>query len=367
MAITLRHWAALTALGCAALAVAYLPPEPSASGESRLDRRLVDRTWLERLNRAYGETREMLVAVQFRDSLRQALNAARHGPDGVEVAFHMQLPEESRALVRTAMQRLWTQLNPSPGARMVVIVTDGRRWRSTYVLPPALDGHTCVATISLDWGVAWLKNRNTQEKGTNLLPWLRDAVAPCLYYAAFGRPGSAIEAWLLARGFAPAYTADWDSPPPTIHLLDQPERYDYLVYNVAFDGLACSAGQRSRCAPALLARAEYGISSIAGMVHRYPWSRNLPADDRYFAALIHDMGRERFANFWRSSAPVDEAFLAAFGEPVGAWTATWAHNFTPDLPPFGPRPRPIAVFLGLALAAVAVAGAGLWVMRRQVS
>jgi len=352
-----------------ALAVAYLPPEPERSADFPERRSTAEKRRLDQLNNAYGETQELLAAVRFRDSLHRILVTRHDSAGGVEIAFRMELPQENYALVRAAAQRLWRSLNPVPGARLIIILGSGRRWRSSYLLPEALDGRSCVASISLEWGVGWLRTRSrAAEIGTNLEPWLRDAVAPCLYYTAFGSPGSEIEAWLTRRSFAPAYTADWNAPPPTLRFEDDPSRYDYLIYNASFDALACTDGRRARCAPALLDRPEfYGRSSIKGMVHRYFFTRSVPGEDHYLATLVHDMGRDRFARFWRSSEPAEEAFAAAFGQPMDQWTAMWARNVAPDLPPFGPAPRPIAVLYAVGLAALAAGLAAAAVMRRQVS
>jgi hypothetical protein len=79
------------------------------------------------------------------------------------------------------------------------------------------------------------------------------------------------------------------------------------------------------------------------------------------------MGRDRFSSFWRSTAPVDSAFRAAFGQPLDQWTARWARAGLPDFPPFGPAPRPIAIVFALPLGIVALAGAVAVATRRQVS
>jgi hypothetical protein len=269
--------------------------------------------------------------------------------------------------VRAAAQRLWTRLNPVPGARLIIIVGGGRFWLRTYLLPVALDGHTCLAQISLDWEVQWLRQPARGAPGSNLDPWLRDAIAPCLYYAAFGRPGREIEAWLNRRAFVPAYMADWTSPPPVLRFEDNPSRYDYLYYNASFDALACTDGRLARCGPAIQAVPGYfKTSPVEGMVRRAYLARSLPAENYYLATLVHDKGRDRFGAFWRSSASVPDAFAAAFDESIDQWTAAWARRTVPDLPPFGPTPRPIAVLLGIMMAGVAIGAAAAGVTRRRV-
>jgi len=371
VALTVRRWLLVAGLGSLALAVAYLPPEPQGVMESTVVPP-PETQRLDQLNSAYHQIQETLRGVQFRDSIRAAL--LRH-PDsgGVEVAFrlenmlHTTFPDENYALVRSAAQRVWSRLNPRPGARLIIIVTAGYRWQRTYLLPVALDGRTCVATISLDWDVKWLWRRGPTQNSTNLEPWLRDATAPCLYYAVFGDPGPEIEAWLNRRAFAPAYTADWTSSMPRLRFEDNPNRYEYLYYNASFDALACTDGRVARCGPAVEGIPEYfKPSPVRGLAHRVLLPRSMPVENHYLAALVHDMGRERFANFWRSRGSVPDAFLAAFGVPMDAWTAAWARRSVPDLPPFGPTPRPIAVVLGLVMAGVAIAAAAGGVMRRRV-
>ena len=79
------------------------------------------------------------------------------------------------------------------------------------------------------------------------------------------------------------------------------------------------------------------------------------------------MGRERFARFWRSSAPVDSAFALAFGESLDRWTMDWARRVVPELPPLGPAPRGQAVFFSLAFAALVLTLALSLVGRRHVT
>ncbi len=42
--------------------------------------------------------------------------------------------------------------------------------------------------------------------------------------------------------------------------------------------------------------------------------------------LEAEFGRDRFARFWTSDQSVEDAFAAAFDEPIGAWTMRWAQD-----------------------------------------
>ncbi|HXO85243.1 MAG TPA: hypothetical protein VN803_06935, partial [Gemmatimonadales bacterium] len=198
-----------------------------------------------------------------------------------------------------------------------------------------------------------------------LEPWVRQMIAPCLYYGAFGQPGPHVETWLSQNSFRPAYSADWTTPPPVVRVEDIQGGHDFLLSNSSFDALACTDGRVERCREALTEPPMLERTPRL-RVRRSYWAQGFLTDDHYLAALVHQMGRERFGQFWRSAAPLDSAFASAFGEPLEAWTAKWAHAFVPDLPPFGPAPRPRGASLAVLLAAIAVAASVTYVTRRQV-
>ena len=364
----MSRWAALAGLGCLALALAYLPPQPRERPATAAESRSPERARYDRIGRAQSDVGELLRDVQFLDSVRRVVGDLRVEANGITVIVRGPLAESSRRQVHEAAARLWSRLVPFPDARVLVILDTKPARRPTYVLPAALDGRTCVASLFVNWSVEWLRVPTTSAAGSNLQPWLRDWIGPCLYYAAFGRPGPAIEAWLQARAFTPAYAPDWEATPPVLRLRDEPGAYNFLMSQVSFDALACGDGNLPRCRQGLLSPSsrESRLPHVAGLIRRRYWSLTFPAEERYLAALVHDMGRERFARFWRSTAPVDSAFLQAFGQPLDAWTARWTARFASDVPPFGPAPRPQAVLFSLALAAIAIAAAVGLVTRRQV-
>lgn len=368
------RWTAIAALTCLALAAAYLPPQPGKSDYSRRWGSFAEKARVDVVNRAYHRTEDLIKQSRFRDSISALLR--RSGPQmgDVHVVIRGSLADMSQREFRAAVEQVWRRAGAAPGARLLVLldVATHRAYWPTYVLPPALDGRTCVASLTLDWNVAWLR-RGGRARGTNLQPWLVEALGPCLYYGAFGQPGPQIEAWLQERSFKVANTADWTAAQPTVSVREDPHMWDALVSEMSFDALACTDGRLSRCGNAVKHPFnEEGIAlqsrgTIDGVVRRTFWPRNFPVDDHYLAALVHEMGRDRFGQFWRSTASVDSAFAAAFGQPMDQWTAHWARAFVPDLPPFGPAPRLSAVFFGFALAAIAVAAAAAFVTRRQVS
>jgi hypothetical protein len=365
VAVTVGRLAALAGLGCLALAVAYAPPPP---GERRFGTPTMaspETSREERLSDAYGRAQHALLAVRLRDSLRRTLRDAAPGAD-VHVAVIGPLPESSRRELARGVHHVWEELTPLPGARIAVILNTRReRAQTIYLLPRVLDGRTCAASVPVGWSIEWLWQPTADARGINLHPWLREALAPCLYYATFGPPGPAIEAWLTARAFHPAGRVDWTegagSPSGTTHSLD----YNVINSNVSFDALACGDGRLARCRPALFTPFE-NVARADGIVVRRYWT-TFPGERYLLAALVEEMGPDRFTRFWRSPAPVDSAFFTEFGLPFEVWTARWMRRFVRDVPPLGPAPRPVAVVYGLVLAAFALAAAAGYTTRRRVT
>lgn len=365
------RWFAIAGLACVAIAAAYLPPQPDRLSQQRGYPGEV-RTRLSIVNSAYSRTEEMLKDLRLRDSLRTALRHSGSRLGDVVVITPTTLSAESQHQFRATVEHIWQEVHAPAGSRLLVVLRDTYRWgQPIYVLPSALDGR-CAAVVTIDWNLTWLRREATRALGTNLEPWLREKLGPCLYYASFGEPGPQISAWLAERHFKVANTADWNAAPPTFVLRDDPPSFDMLISNTSFDAVACMSGQVARCQNAVertqldelrfRSRLTYGT----GVVHRTFWPRNFPFDDHYLSGLVREMGRDRFARFWTSRSPVDSAFLAAFGQPIDQWTAHWARTWVPDMPPFGPAPRPIAIAYVIAVAAVATALAAAGVMRRQV-
>ena len=160
-------------------------------------------------------------------------------------------------------------------------------YQARYVLPSALDGRTCAVGLALDWSVEWLRNPPAIERGENLQPWLLEQLGPCLYHSAFGQPGPQIEEWLRARSYHLANVADWDGPPPTLRLLEEPNALDLVVSEMSFDALACADGRLPRCRSAISNDRYWqptGVrlksSEISGYLRRTYWPRNFLGEDR---------------------------------------------------------------------------------------
>lgn len=376
--MSVARWTAIALLSCLALAAAYLPPQATADRFASRHVEAGSRARLDLLNVAYQRTADLLAITRFRDSLGTAVRA-HHGMDDLTVVIRRAMPAASQRALQAAVARVWRRAAPAPNAHLIVIVEPATRrsFQPEYVFPVALDGRTCAVKLMLDWNVTWLVHSPDDAVAHvgQLESWLTEALGPCLYYAAFGQPGPHIERWLEERYFKVANTADWDSTPPTIDVREEPQAYDMVIGDMTFDALGCLNGQLPRCREAVAHSPDQGLRFsgrlmgpiVTGVVRRAFWPRSFPIDDHYLSALVHDMGHERFARFWRSSAPLDSAFLGAFGQPLDVWTEHWARAFAPGLPPFTPAPRGRAVLFSILTLVVAVGTAAALVVRRQVS
>ena len=367
------RWTAIAALMCMLLTVAYLPPQPlsdeytSPLAPSREEARL------NVINRARQRTEDLLSSLRSHDSVRAAVRAGGPRMGDVTVVVHGKVPGERELKIRSAVEHVWQQAHGPDGTRLLVMleVSRSRRYTTTYALPQALDGRTCAVSLAIDPTIEWVR-LNSVIGAAEIEPLLLESLGPCLYYTAFGRPGPHIESWLRERSFKLANSGNWHGPPPRTRWEGQP--LDMVFSNMSFDAAACTTGRLGRCRTAVEHtnneenfRVRPEPARLAGVFQRSYWPRNFLSDDYYLASLVREMGRDRFAQFWRSTAPLDSAFTSAFGQSIETWTTHWARGFVPDMPPLGPAPRPIAVLFAVGVAAVAVAVAAAAVMRRQVS
>jgi hypothetical protein len=116
-------------------------------------------------------------------------------------------------------------------------------------------------------------------------------------------------------------------------------------------------GRRIRALPngVVEARAQWWYSTTLGH-----WQGSLLAD---MAAMIGDAD---FRKFWTSALPPAEAFSAATGQELGAWTASWAKKSYGDLGR-GPAIPPRSLSWAVALLVIALGGAIAAASRRQVA
>jgi hypothetical protein len=318
---------------------------------------------------------------EHRTALLRAVRAAAPRPGAPPVLVTaLKFPPATRRAIEDQLGAIWREIGPTSGDIAIGVVVNDQGM-PIQILPPATDGHLCAVALPVVWTLRWMLRSPEPPRADQLQPWLRNGLGPCAFYAAFGRPGARVEAWLLARGFDLATDMDWIDPPGPEHafdpgVVDAPnlrvrpfwERDDR--YGASLDAVACNAWNLARCHAALFNPDTVVFSrerrrDPPGVITQSWWrSPRLYGGGSYLADLVRAVGRERFQAFWSSPAPVDSAFLAAMGTPIEVWTARWERERMGALP-LGSRIRPLSVLLGLLAAGLCVAGGAYFAGRRQ--
>jgi hypothetical protein len=81
--------------------------------------------------------------------------------------------------------------------------------------------------------------------------------------------------------------------------------------------------------------------------------------------LEGEFGRDRFARFWTSDQPVEDAFVSAFDEPIEMWTMRWAQDRM-GYQKAGPSTDLLSILLSLITLLACVGIATGTAARRQV-
>lgn len=347
MAFLTKRWPWMLIVAASAIAVAYLPPQrPEESDpdrgewqsyptpEARLAKRLGD---------DYSRMADRQHVRTVRDSLMRVLSS-RPERTGTVIGLspRRELDSITQALARVATPPI--PLNPEVRASIALVPTTLARWDATYnvYLPTSTDGRTCIATHPVDA----TKNRLSESFRA------RQALGACAFFAAFGLPGREIEQWLAARDYNVAMDPDWQlprhTPPPADELsaiqwveftlaraglAPRPEFFYEIeegsVYWDSFTGSACAAGDRVACqqyffstppAPDMRHRG----MPVPGVIPFRPWWSSQAYGA--LAALVRDQGPDRFAKFWRSNLPPEQAFDHAFTVPFDRWAPGWART-----------------------------------------
>jgi hypothetical protein len=386
MALTLRRWILAALLGCGVTAIAYLPPSQPryqrfTDFQAFANQDVTPERMREKRIQAHLQGAQHALAIALRrDTLTHLLQRDAPRPGVLPgLLFEGTVPDWARRAILASFDSLWRRLEPKSAEIRMTVVIEARPFefgaRSTYFLPPATDGHTCVATVTPHWQLSRLMRYSTPPTDSfPLQPWLRSGQGPCAFYAAFGRPGPRIEEWLLDREFDLGSEPEWNAP----DLRPDWVTSEAIYWNVSFDGIACAGGNRARCRVALFTpddsfrgrgpppSGRRTHQQLRGIVSRPRfWDINLFQGSRYLSDLVRTMGTERFDSFWRSPSPVDSAFFHAFGVPIETYTQIWARrqmgrvSVTPAL-------RPQTVLFSLTFAGLMLAGLTLYSIRRQI-
>jgi hypothetical protein len=379
MALTLRHWIAAALVACAAVSVAYLPPDPSPERPQWVPERR--RTALSSIEAALRRTNQLSIMQREQEEALAALRGApRRARSPVFLdARRSTISVSGRRRIESSLTQAAAAFGPldTSVTLAVSLVPNQSRTRAgepvfinrlRYVFPAGTDGHACLVIVP-DGSVTQV--RTPQDAATVL--------GPCAYYAAFGQPGPQIATWLASVNYYPAQEAGWifprlPSPSPESEDLSDltlPQLLSGAVLFVSREGISlpaagCAAGRRERCGAVLGTTPWYRrFLEQPHTADKPGWFGASSDQSWYLADLVRAMGRDRFARFWRSPLPRDSAFAQAYGMPMEEWTHRWLTERHPDVL-VGPAIRISSVLLGLLVAGGLVGGGAYYAARRQI-
>ena len=371
MAPGLSRWVAGTLAACAVVAVAFLPAQPREHeftfwwlgyGRSPEFRR----AYL--LDLALRRARTRLANAERSEALARRAGE-RRGTPTLDVSFRGDVSPQARDQVRRVLDTAWATWFPGQRRLGVVVQVDGAVGPGIYRLPASGESTPCAANIAL--GV--YAPADARQRAPDW--FLTGAIAPCIYYAAFGPPGAGVDSWLRHRRFDVIATP----PRPDVTRSLPGERPGPLgtLFRDAFfisrqyvptAGIACARGRLDICRDRVLRDVmpvtRDAAESLGGpyvVVPRFYWF-----DLTWLVSdLVGDMGPERFATFWTSPLPVDSAFATAFGVELGEWMSGWQRRQMGGRVPPPTAPSLVMTLQALFLVVAAVGIAAAVVTRRQ--
>lgn len=398
----LRWWIGAALLVCSAVALVYVPPRRGvkASGRARFlgegsDNMSPARRRAQELARQWRTVAMRLELARFRQPLEAELARRRAtgepGPALLVRADRRTVEAVRRRLVAT-LDSVWHDLGLGVTKVSIGVVVEWvgatagnsqtpKLAGSAYLLPDAADPATCIVLQHLDDRNAtrmWLGSEGPREQA-QIRGWLRYALGPCAFYAAYGVPGRTVRQWLGSQSYDLALNPDWNGAGGgwlrSWFRDASTKQWRWSLLHGGFPGrlsataLACLGGQPEACHDAVLEGANDALPDSASrfVVTQDWWRRRtrLLESDRYLADVARDVGPERFRRFWNSAAPVETALATALKMSIGEWTERWQRRFAPTLP-LGAAAPASACALGLLLGALAVSSAAVGARRRQV-
>lgn len=360
-------------------------------------------------NREFAAT-SLYTALELRDTALGVIARASVATPAPQV-FLVGFPAgASEPAAEALVARLWKKIGPTDSSvhtAVVIYNSDGYRSRHYQgTLTTLRNGRTWCAAIA---------SGSTTRTGSIQFGehWLRQALAPCTFLAAFGLPGAGVRSWLAATDYSSIQSDSWlthpggdidqlgpwpgwnsdemrefSTLPVLIRALGSLDFTALLIppYSMGATGLQCIVGEGPACVqavlhPAMKPRSKTGfppeltVPSWLTIPDTVTVSTVRPAMASLASAMVTDHDRTRFRRFWQSDRPVEQAFQDAFGESLGDWTARWAAREWEAS--FFARYRGAQILLGVTLepswpfVAIAWTGVALliafWVARRRTA
>ena len=362
MALNLRRWILIVAVGFAAIAVSLLPPRPPRRYEPQMGvaRRFRD---LYQVDFRLRQARNDLASAKLRQWVEQKIVSGSLPRRAAPAVIANGASESTRTMVETRVARLWQEVGALDTAiRVVVLLVEDSTYQipsEQFLLPTAQNSSHCVAVLSAQ--------RYERRMNASMVDQrMAEDLGVCMLYARHGLPGADVERWFRDGGVnygtwydLPKDIDDEDEVPPFRLSFRDAAFAGWDVYSGSLKTAECRAGELDTCAEMVLER----DSLVADPTHSfieptYQWRRRLGSGSAgLLSDLRREMGEERFSHFWRSKRPAADAFQDAFDLSVGAWTYRWLQNRTAGFRA-GPAPGTYSlltaggltlVFFGLAL------------------
>jgi len=375
MASDMKRTVLIVGVCCTVLTLWLVPAEPLplTGFRSAPSRSTPERQAANEIRAKLREENALLQRLRLVDSLSARLVSSSTGPVFVDLP-PVADPEE-RSMLSEAVRRQVEYLRPGP-VDMVVGVSyvdlrfgnhpDYQRGQRSWAdyFSGTVDGQSyCLVSYPFRGedptnprSRSNLGNAIRDQTSTRFLEDTggppTDLLGPCSFYLVHGAPGVAIRRWLRNDGSRLAWSPWLDGrgmfPPISDHRGPFGE-WDRTRYDVrgsfgreSMVGEGCLAGRIDACRHAVLGRtANMDPRYISPLTHPESYieleewissgdsRRRQPFAGRertWMGDLEAEFGRDRFARFWTSDQTVEDAFTAAFGEPIEVWTMRWAQD-----------------------------------------
>lgn len=312
MASRLTRWILITGIALGGVLVVLLPPgeareaeygAPPATPTNALDGAiLANRDAISETEYRLTDVRRARALARFRadPSLLLVVDARR---DGFAI---------DRSLTRAA-RALWKSLPAGSRPPRTLLILSGDRER---ILP-----------LTVDRCEARLPNRlRAISQGTALY----SGAGGCYLQAWFGPPGAGFRPWLDSIGGVevPRFRSVDRQAIQAVVLSNDVWARIVLGYHESFawwgspELEACAAGRISFCTPALRFTP---TEDARRTIWTYGWYRDLILAD-VPAALLRDLGPERFAALWHDDRAVPEAYQAITGQAFSEWAERYVQR-----------------------------------------
>ena len=312
-----------------------------APTEGRLSADAAER---QRFRGRIAQVEEQLTLRQIMDTLPRVL--AEVDTSQVSVIGFPRDDSAEAAALGTAARQLWGRVSQGAGSIRLLIwayrpdagLGVGGTWSAARgtLWPEATDGRTCVLVEPRTVGTGF---------GAHHRGWLEGVLAPCIYRARFGPPGSAVKSWLERTRYSGVSRADWLWRPgaagaagadqwftsgeiPTLpDLVRSPLYLLWLLrqgagtpwYEAGPDQIRCRTAVPGSCQRAMLEVSPWVAAkqaSMAGWLGEPGDRFRVIRPGVWISELIRTGGEGRFASWWKADQDLAGAFAAVYGAPM---------------------------------------------------